>query len=196
MRSRELDARGVGDVRVAGVRAALPLLVGVASGAAAPLAVSVPAGLAAQGYRHLEARGRIRSTRAGFASTGGRFTCNGDISAGYQLRGGHTTGASGAAIWQTIEALNVTSGYFGQIPAATATALMLSRFVIEMPYALDGDGTRRTYNARASHYEGVPYQAIVGGILPFSAPVTSIAVSDDVGSALDPLSTIEIYALP
>jgi hypothetical protein len=158
----------------------------------------LPLGLLKDGYRHIEVKGKVRSTRASFSSTGGRFSVNASA-ASYYTSSIARQGSAGSPSILVSEANNGANAYFGQIAAGTAPAGTVSEFSIWLPEALVPDGNNKMFNAVTTYFDGTMAPNFnTGGILNMNnaQPLYYFQVMDDVGSALSSDSFIDIIAHP
>lgn len=142
-----------------------------ASGATNTMTVS---GLSQAG-NHMRIVASFRSSRAAFANTGGRFRING------------LNGASDYGIqYNNTSAGLQSTGYVGQIPAATALANDTAIVNMWIPnYRNQNTLNRMNVNAVTTSYAGGTFVThnYVGGTSSCGA-VSSITFQDDVGSVL------------
>ena len=136
----------------------------------------------------LHIRGMMRSTRAGFSNTGGRFRLNNASNAtDYYL-------AAGGVQYQQ------QFGYMGQMPAATAFAGEFGTFEIYVPdYSTNTNlGGRKFATAVSASYSALNGYVIpnVCGVVTGIGGVTSVQILDDVFGNLVAGSYLEVWIGP
>jgi hypothetical protein len=142
----------------------------------------------------LQVRWVAQSNRSGQINTGGRFRWNNLTSANYQIAynyvigtGTATTGGGGGNVW----------GYVGQIPAGSrANDNYMAEVIIDFPF-YNATNRIRTAHSRMSGNDGT--NVLMGNCSSTNdssiAAITSIQLSDDVGGALGPRSSAELWGL-
>ena len=130
----------------------------------------------------------VRSTRAGFSNTGGRFRLNNAANgADYYLAAG------GSQFQQSF-------GYMGQIAAANAFAGEFSPFEIYIPDYVNNTnlGGRKFATAISSSYSAIGGSIIpnVCGVVTGIGGITSVQIIDDVLGNLVAGSYLEVWIGP
>ena len=130
----------------------------------------------------LHFRGRLRSMRAGFTNTGGRYFINGDFGPVYSFVI-NPSGASGTA----------TFGYLGQYPASLAPAGEYGSYQGYIPNYSSSSTNIAIQNTGGGYSGGTP--VVVAGIYTpvVAAAVTQFIVLDDVVGNLAIGSTLEVW---